>query len=326
MLPGIRVSPVIAALLAVATFAALLTDIRWRTDHAAADDGLSGTASGLALEFRLYLPGAASDGVRGTNQGSTTYVVKAGDTLFSIAKRFDTTVGVLMVANRLANRNVIQLGQTLIIPDANGRSALGYDISWPQCGGAYPETPFAFAVIGINRHDPMTKNACLASEVAWARQGSFGPMLYMNTASPPAGYTSAACAAGNELCRSYQFGREAAAFSLAYANTVASDVYYYWLDVESFNTWSTNKSANAEVVRGMIEYLQGQGKRVGLYSTWYQWPLAVGDYTPKLPIWVPGVAKGPADGPSACINAPIFGGGIIEMVQWTHTFDGNYLC
>lgn len=277
-----------------------------------------------AGSHRLFLVGVARDGL--AQSGATSYTVQPGDTLFSISRRFDTTVGVLMVANRLPNRNVIRVGQKLVIPDEVGRSALGYDISWPQCGGSYPTGEFSFAVIGINRHDPMTKNPCLASEIAWARQGSIGPMLYMNTASPPASYQSALCTPGDELCRSYRFGREAAGFSLNYALTIAPDVYYYWLDVESFNTWSSNKQANAEVVRGMIAFLQEQGKRVGIYSTWYQFPLAVGDYSPGLPIWVPGVATGPSTAPAACVDAPKFGGGTIEMVQWTHTFDGDYLC
>ncbi len=46
---------------------------------------------------------------------STTYVVRAGDTLFSIAKRYGVTVEAIMAANRMPNFN-IYIGQTLIIP------------------------------------------------------------------------------------------------------------------------------------------------------------------------------------------------------------------
>ena len=45
-----------------------------------------------------------------------TYVVKPGDTLFSIAARFHTTTYALQIANRLANVHFIYPGQTLIIP------------------------------------------------------------------------------------------------------------------------------------------------------------------------------------------------------------------
>ncbi|MBI5302744.1 MAG: LysM peptidoglycan-binding domain-containing protein [Chloroflexi bacterium] len=46
---------------------------------------------------------------------STTYVVRAGDTLYSIARRYNTSVEAIMAANRLSNYN-IYVGQTLIIP------------------------------------------------------------------------------------------------------------------------------------------------------------------------------------------------------------------
>jgi murein DD-endopeptidase MepM/ murein hydrolase activator NlpD len=46
---------------------------------------------------------------------ATTYVVQAGDTLSAIARRFGTTVTVLMELNNLANPNLIYVGQTLVI-------------------------------------------------------------------------------------------------------------------------------------------------------------------------------------------------------------------
>ena len=47
----------------------------------------------------------------------TIYTVKQGDTLFSIARQFNTTVQVLTQANNLPNPNLIYVGQTLVIPD-----------------------------------------------------------------------------------------------------------------------------------------------------------------------------------------------------------------
>lgn len=43
------------------------------------------------------------------------YVVRAGDTLYSIARRYGTTVEAIMAANRLTNYN-ISIGQQLVIP------------------------------------------------------------------------------------------------------------------------------------------------------------------------------------------------------------------
>jgi LysM repeat protein len=49
---------------------------------------------------------------------ATVYIVKPGDTLFSIALRFGTTVQAIALANNIANPNVIFVGQRLIIPKA----------------------------------------------------------------------------------------------------------------------------------------------------------------------------------------------------------------
>ena len=44
-----------------------------------------------------------------------TYTVQPGDTLYSIAIKFSTTIPALVAANNLANPNLIQIGQVLII-------------------------------------------------------------------------------------------------------------------------------------------------------------------------------------------------------------------
>lgn len=49
---------------------------------------------------------------------ASTYVVHPGDTLSEIALRHGTTVGALVEANRLADPNLIRIGQLLHIPDS----------------------------------------------------------------------------------------------------------------------------------------------------------------------------------------------------------------
>ena len=52
----------------------------------------------------------------GTTPGGNSYVVRPGDTLFSIAIRFGTTVYAIQIANNLPNPHFIFAGQVLSIP------------------------------------------------------------------------------------------------------------------------------------------------------------------------------------------------------------------
>lgn len=63
----------------------------------------------------LLLPKNSSDGLVEDENGTRVYTVKAGDTLYSIARRYRTTVGRLINLNRLTNPDMIYPGQTLRI-------------------------------------------------------------------------------------------------------------------------------------------------------------------------------------------------------------------
>jgi LysM repeat protein len=52
----------------------------------------------------------------GPVSADSAYRVQPGDNLSRIAARFGVTVPALMAANRLTNPNLIQIGQTLVIP------------------------------------------------------------------------------------------------------------------------------------------------------------------------------------------------------------------
>lgn len=64
----------------------------------------------------LNLSGGASTTPPGGTSSGRRYVVRFGDTLYSIAARFGTTAYAIQLANHLANPNFIWVGQTLIIP------------------------------------------------------------------------------------------------------------------------------------------------------------------------------------------------------------------
>jgi len=241
---------------------------------------------------------------------------------------------------------------------------LGNDVSAPQCRGTVPTAlpaPPAFAILGVNGGVANTSNPCLAAQLAWAqtaRGGTKQPIIsfYVNTANPglaaswwpatnqtqPAtdvprtpvtvanpyglctGLADAACA--------YVYG-----YSMALDDTTIRGVpvpgsQFWWLDVETINTWSTDKVANRASLEGMAAQLQSIGATVGLYSTNTHWFEIVGS-VPKgtrldpLPSWV---ALGPVSEKSAtkgCGGVPLTNGGRIAVTQFVAGgFDYDVSC
>ena len=70
---------------------------------------------------RLTIPGGSAASLGGSSGGA--YVVRAGDTLFSIAARHGTTAQAIAAANGLANANRIHAGQRLTIPGGGSQAA-----------------------------------------------------------------------------------------------------------------------------------------------------------------------------------------------------------
>jgi hypothetical protein len=206
-------------------------------------------------------------------------------------------------------------------------AAQGYDISYPQCArSAFPTGAVGFAIVGVNGGQPMTKNPCFAAQIAWARKAANAPSLYVNTDAPPTAFTASQCGATDRSCRAYQYGRQAAQYSLNAAAANASDITRYWLDVETLNSWSTDTGENAAMLRGMIEVLSSAGKTVGIYSTRYQYTLIAGSYAPGLDNWVPRPEARHETAAAYCASSPSFGGGKVVMIQLWYTFDENYVC
>ncbi len=210
--------------------------------------------------------------------------------------------------------------------------SLGYDISSPQCGGAYPGAPFAFGIVGVNNGRAFRHNSCLASEFAWAKQGSIGPSLYMNLnyavgSTAPSNISSPkSCAKGDKACQSYNYGWNAAADAWSYAASVGATSSNWWIDIETYNSWSAKPALNVQDIQGAIDYMHNQGASVGFYSTPSMWQSITGNYNFGLPVWVPG-ASNAQDAPSHCADSYAFNGGSVSLVQYqSNGFDTNYAC
>lgn len=104
---------------------------RFQLTHNLTADGIVGSQTWNAMNS-LYgnLKECAVDFEN--NNGDTgaseiTYVVVPGDTLYSIAKRFDTTVDAIKVLNQL-DSNVLQIGQVLKIPTLASDDYISYQV------------------------------------------------------------------------------------------------------------------------------------------------------------------------------------------------------
>lgn len=91
----------------------LLYNISWRNIAA---------ANNIVPPYRirvgqvLQIPGSGTTDPPGNGNGETTYVVKAGDTLYKIGQQFGISWVQIAEANGLTNPNIIKVGDTLKIP------------------------------------------------------------------------------------------------------------------------------------------------------------------------------------------------------------------
>lgn len=242
--------------------------------------------------------------------------------------RYTAIIGALLLA-----------GSSLLVFSHDARAgggypsaSFGYDVSWPQCGGTLPAPgSFDFAIIGVNGGKAFSKNNCLNQQYQWAQtsRAELAPSLYVNTNAAPKTYRGPGCARRDTNCHNLEYGKAAAQDALAYAlASGAGTAQWYWLDVETGNSWSRDKTANAKVLEGMYSVLMTAGKQVGIYSTQYQYGRIAGSYSPQagIPLWIPGWTSGTDDHAADCQTAPTFANGTRTILQWTNTYDENYVC
>lgn len=75
-----------------------------------APDGIVGIMTWTALGANCHHQPSTCPG------GTTAYTIKAGDTLYRLAQRFNTTVEAIERANPTINPNDLQIGQVICIP------------------------------------------------------------------------------------------------------------------------------------------------------------------------------------------------------------------
>ena len=228
---------------------------------------------------------------------------------------------------------------------------LGNDISWPQCGSQYP-TGQAFGIVGVNNGLANNTNPCFASELSWAQQSKGGTgqaraALYVNTANPGlagsywpkdntySGYSVnnpyGTCNGTDTAACAYIYGYAKAYDDATIRGVIAPSSYTWWLDVETTNSWESNRMANTADLEGMTAYFTSLGAKVGLYSTGYQWGQIVGSVNSNSPLsglksWLAGASS--VSGAKANCSLPaLTSRGAVTITQFVSSrLDYNYSC
>ncbi|MBA3873964.1 MAG: LysM peptidoglycan-binding domain-containing protein [Anaerolineae bacterium] len=82
--------------------------------------GCKPTSGGNTGSTTVQATSTTAPAATGLPSGSQTYVVKRGDTLYTIGLKFGVTADAIQKANNIANPNRINLGQELVIPAKSG--------------------------------------------------------------------------------------------------------------------------------------------------------------------------------------------------------------
>lgn len=251
---------------------------------------------------------------------------------------------------------------TTPVAAAPPKDPVGIDISWPQCGKTLPEGP-AFAIVGVNGGLASNDNQCFADQLAWAKKFTTGGTaqpkvaLYVNTANPghegswwPASNTYngvvvpqpyGPCDSGGavegpvNLACSYVYG-----YVRAYQDAVERvrtdpGSYFWWLDVETGNSWQTGETNSAALNRatleGMVDYFKSTTVGVGIYSTSSQWGTIAGTVPSTsslagLPSWLAG-AKTLRGAKSNCSLPGLTPRSTVTVTQYVSAgLDYDYSC
>ncbi|HXV97235.1 MAG TPA: putative glycoside hydrolase [Anaerolineae bacterium] len=107
--------------------------------------GIGGVLNDLYIRFMVWLgaePPAGHEHLIGVEAGPKEYTLKEGDTLFSVARKFNVHYERLAAANGLETSTVLQPDQKLIIPPANWDPSAG-PLTQPQPQISQPAAPVA---------------------------------------------------------------------------------------------------------------------------------------------------------------------------------------
>jgi len=172
-------------------------------------------------------------------------------------------------------------------------TAVGYDVSYPQCSTANTPPPgsFTFGIVGVNGGRPFNNNTCLATEYSTAtREALNPPSLYINTGYSGAYrkdiiksdcttlWTTLGISGSSAQQQAWLIGCSEGDSSYKYAQkTGVPSAAMWWLDVEIGNSWSSSDlTLNQNTINGAASWLAQYGT-VGVYSNAQYWTAITGN-------------------------------------------------
>ncbi len=202
------------------------------------------------------------------------------------------------------------------------------DISWPNCKEKHLNVT-ALGIVGVNGGLSFRANPCLNDQTLLFHNQY---ALYLNTGYPGKSYglryvhSPLNCRPVNLDCLAYNYGYNAALYSIKYANTQAAHSFVWWLDVETDNSWTTNYNQNIYALIGMIYGLKNNEIRptIGVYSFPQQWQVITGGWKVNLPTWVASGSQSKKTALSYCLKS--YNGSPVWLSQYTTSLDYNYNC
>ncbi|HUA12985.1 MAG TPA: hypothetical protein VL989_00575 [Candidatus Sulfotelmatobacter sp.] len=203
------------------------------------------------------------------------------------------------------------------------------DVSWPNCKSTLDSTQYLYGIIGVNGGLDFKPNPCLSKETLWMANYA----LYINTGYPGRFYGikfesyPLKCLSSNYNCLAYNYGYNASLYSVRYASSQGAHALYWWLDVETDNSWTLHPRINRQVILGAIEAIKDNVPfaRVGIYSDPPQWNFLTNNWQSRKDVWIGSGSLSAFDADSACLS-PTFTGGEALLTQYTLRLDQNYVC
>ena len=206
------------------------------------------------------------------------------------------------------------------------------DVSWPNCRQLVHISNYNTVIVGVNGGLDFHPNPCLGSE---ARLGA-NIFVYANSGDPGfprisrLGHGPLKCANQNRLvCYSFNYGYQAALYSIRQADLAGVHAPFWWLDVESINSWTNSIAANRADIMGMVYAFRNMlvlKPKLGIYTTANQWTALVGKWRINLPLWLGTGLSNSSSAAKTCRLPSIIGPKTIFAQYTLGNLDYDYLC